>query len=143
MVRLFCLGLALSACASPPSASSSAPAALQGAFVDDYGIRYAIGPDLWAQGETARYHIVRWNAAERYAVARNDTANTSDGGRWTRIDWVALDGGEYAWAYCYAVYDAATEADALAALPSGRDTPRTGCNGHPFSRMKRTRAAPA
>ena len=142
MLRLLALGLALSACAAPPpianstATSSTAPEALLGTFEDDYGIRYTIGPERWTQG-AARYHIAAWNAAERYAVARNDADNPSDGGRWTRIDWVPLDGGDYAWAYCYAVYDAATRAEAVAAPPSGRDTPRTGCGGHPFSRMKR------
>jgi hypothetical protein len=114
------------------------PAFLFGEFMDDYGIRYTITPELWLQRPNARYHVVMSMAGERTLVARNDASNPGEGGLWTRIDWVRLEeGGEYEWAYCLAVYDAPTQEAALAAPPSGRDAPRAGCNGFPFSRMKR------
>ena len=109
-----------------------------GEFVDDYGIRYTIQADRWVQHPDALYHIDAWNVGERFVVAQNDSGNSSDGGQWTRIDWVVLDESEeYEWAYCYAAYRALTRQEALIAEPTQRDTPRTGCNGFPFSRMKR------
>jgi hypothetical protein len=114
------------------------PAFLVGEFEDDYGIRYTVDDDTWLQHPGSRYHVVEWHVDEQYVVLQNDSANPSDGGLWTRIDWVILgDSGEYRWAFCYAEYRAASEAEAVAAPQSGRDTPRTGCNGFPFSRMKR------
>jgi len=112
-----------------------------GEFEDDYGIRYTIGPYAWTQHPNAVYHVTDWNPEKQFAIAQNDADNATDTGLWTRIDWVQLDGANgYAWAYCYAVYDAATRNDALTAPASHRDTPRTGCNGFPFSRMKRVDA---
>ncbi|GAB5534490.1 MAG: hypothetical protein Rubg2KO_07390 [Rubricoccaceae bacterium] len=137
--------LLLSACASPLPASPASPMAFPptGEFVDDYGIRYTIGPYAWTQHTSsphanATVHVTDWNADRQFAIAQNDADNATDAGLWTRIDWVRLDGTDgYTWAYCYAVYDAATRNDAVTAPPSGRKTPRTGCNGFPFSRMKR------
>lgn len=140
--------LLLSACASPPPVASTTPPTTfppVGEFVDDYGIRYTIGPYAWTQhGSTphseATYHVTDWNVDRQFAIAQNDADNPSGAGLWTRIDWVRLDGASgYTWAYCYAVYDASTRNDAVTAPPSGREMPRTGCNGYPFSRMKRAR----
>lgn len=125
-------------CAGPPPAEDSAPPFLLGEFVDDYGIRYTIQRDEWVQHPNARYHIRTWQSSARFVVAQNDSSNRGDGGLWTRIDWVVLDdSGEYEWAFCYAAYQAPTRQDAVLAASTQRDTPRTGCNGFPFSRMKR------
>ena len=122
----------------PPEASGDAPAALLGAFVDDYGIRYTIAPDLWHQHPTARYRIARWTPEARTLLAQNDASNPADGGLWTRIDWVPLDGmAPYTWAFCLSVYDAPTPEAAMASGDVNPETPRTGCNGFPFSRMRR------
>ncbi len=140
---LAAVALLLSACtgAQDAPATSSLPVRQIGEFVDDYGIRYTIGLYAWTQHPNATYHITDWNVDRQVAVAQNDADNTSDAGLWTRIDWIRLDGtGEYSWAFCYAVYDAATRPEAITAAPSGHDTPRTGCNGYPFSRMKRVDA---
>jgi hypothetical protein len=134
--------LVLAACApsaSPaPSAVQGAPPAwMLGAFEDDYGSRHTISAEGWTQEDYARYHVVRWNAEGEYLVARNDSANPADGGRWTRIDWVPLAGMEpYGWAYCISTWNAATVEEAEAAATADRATPRTGCGGHPFTRMK-------
>ena len=138
--------LLLSACSPLPPLASPMAFPPVGAFEDDYGIRYTIGPYAWTQhGSTphsgATYHVTDWNADQRFALAQNDADNATDAGLWTRIDWVQLEGPDgYTWAYCYAVYDAETRNDALTAPASDRDTPRTGCNGYPFSRMKRVTA---
>ena len=137
--------LLLAACAGERPLEAASPVAFPptGAFVDNYGIRYTIGPYAWTQhGETphssATVHITDWNVERQVAIGQNDAINPTDAGLWTRIDWIRLDGADgYTWAYCYAVYDATSRVAAITAPPSGRDTPRTGCNGFPFSRMRR------
>jgi hypothetical protein len=151
--RLAALALPiLLSCAAPPGGDipepgsrepgaatpTTAPADLLGTFEDDYGIRYTISPSSWRQGSGIEYHVVAWDPAGRSLIARNDEANPSGGGRWTRIDWVRLeDMAPWTWAYCMTVYDAATRDAAGSAPAADRASPRTGCNGFPFSRMRR------
>jgi hypothetical protein len=93
---------------------------------------------LHGHGTHSTYEIVAWHADSQYVIARNATKNRSDGGLWTRIDWVPLDGmPPYTWAFCLSAYKAATRAEAEATRVAKRETPRTGCNGYPFSRMRR------
>ena len=117
------------------------PALLLGEFIDDYGIRYSISRESWSQGSATRYEILEWDLEARSILARNADGNPGDAGLWTRIDWVFLDATsqEYQWAFCYAVYDASSPASAMSAVGTSRATPRTGCNGFPFSRMERVR----
>jgi hypothetical protein len=113
------------------------PALLLGTFTDDYGNRYQISATEWGQSPRTRYRIRHWNAAGRYLIAQNDSANASDGGLWTRIDWVELPGmPPYRWGFCYSAYRAPSAAVAETVSVARRDTPRTGCNGFPFSRMQ-------
>lgn len=117
------------------STRGEAPEALLGRFVDDYGVDYEIADSLWQHGRRARYEIVEWSLEGRYLLARNHAENPSDAGLWTRIDWVELTGSDYSWAYCYTVFDAPTVEAARLAEQARVDTPRTGCNGYPFTRM--------
>jgi hypothetical protein len=151
--RLAALALPiLLSCAAPPGGDipepgsrepgaatpTTAPADLLGTFEDDYGIRYTISPSSWRQGSGIEYHVVAWDPAGRSLIARNDEDNPSGGGRWTRIDWVGLeDMAPWTWAYCMTVYDAETRDAAGSAPAADRASPRTGCNGFPFSRMRR------
>lgn len=122
-------------------AQATAPAFLLGSFVDDYDNRYAISADVWLQHPGTRYHVTEWNPAERYLIARNagnDAGNDSNTYLWTRIDWVELDGmAPYSWAFCYSAFDAPSAAAAEATRVARPETPRTGCNGYPYSRMRR------
>ncbi len=132
----------LHGCASVQGGSGHdrVPAGLSGAFEDDYSQRYVINDTLWQQGGAARYHVVRWDAAGRFAIARNDSRNPGDGGMWTRIDWVQLPlQVPFTWGYCYTVYRAKSAAEASAAPPADGANPRTGCNGFPFTRMRQIR----
>lgn len=136
--------LATAACAGrPPLTSASppgtpAPIALLGEFVDDYDSRYTISAAEWRHGPRNVFHIIRWDSAGKYLVARNDSANAGEQGLYTRIDWVALEGmPPYAWAYCYSAYKAPSADSAARTLMARKETPRTGCGGHPFTRMKR------
>lgn len=118
--------------------ASAPPAMVLGDFVDDYGIGHRIDAATWLQRPDTRYRVVAWHPAAQYLIAQNDAGNRGDAGRWTRIDWMALPGmPPYEWAFCLSAWDAKTQADAERADIARRDTPKTGCNGYPFSRMRR------
>lgn len=123
---------------SPAPADAGPPAWLLGEFEDDYGSRYTITADAWTHHGAGTYQARKWVPRGEYLVAQNDSANRYAPGRWTRIDWIRLEGmPPYSWAFCLSAYEAATAADAEAVTVANRETPRTGCSGHPFSRMKR------
>jgi hypothetical protein len=130
----------LAACSpmAPQSPPQGHPDSLiLGRFEDDYGSLFTITRELWTQHPRARYHIVRWRSDAQFIIARNDSSNPSDGGLWTRIDWMALPGlPPYTWAFCMSAYQARSAAAGESTRVARRDTPRSGCNGHPFSRMK-------
>jgi hypothetical protein len=120
------------------TSQQAAPPFPTGAFEDDYGGRHTVSAAEWRQGSVARYRIVKWDSARRYLIAQNDSANGSEPGRWTRIDWVTLEGmAPWEWAFCFSAYNAPTADSAERALVARPDTPRTGCNGFPYSRLKR------
>lgn len=138
MFALACLaGCALHADTTRDPPRDTPPTMLLGDFVDDYGIAHRIRADVWQQLPNARYRIVRWHPQAQYLIAQNDAGNPSDPGKWTRIDWLALPGmPPYQWAFCLSAYDAPSQADAERIDSARRDTPKTGCNGYPFSRMR-------
>ncbi len=119
--------------------NTSPPPELLGRFVDDYGIEYSITADLWTQLPTSRYHVNAWNETEQFLIAQNDSSNPGDELLFTRIDWIKLDDmPPYGWAFCLTTYAAQTAEEAREATAPDRANPRTGCGGHPFSRMKRS-----
>lgn len=118
------------------------PAALVGDFIDDYGIRYSIAGAEWFQRPRARYRIHRVDTIAKFLIAQNGSDNPAEKGLWSRIDWVTLPSmAPFGWAFCLSAYDALTSEAAEAITVARKETPRTGCNGHPFSRMRR--ATPA
>ena len=124
--------------ASGAASSATPPAMMIGNFDDDYGGSFSISSTDFVQLPRGRFHIVQWNVAQQYFIAQNDSLNRSDPGKWTRVDWLPLSGMEpYAWAFCFSAFKASTRAEAEAATMAKRDTPRTGCAGFPFTRMKR------
>jgi hypothetical protein len=143
LVAVTLLGLQRTAAAQstpqPRDSSNSPPAFVLGAFSDDYDGRYTISPGLWTHGSRARYHILKWNVAEQYLIARNDENNPSDMGLYTRIDWMPLDMKPFTWAFCMTAFKAPTADSAEATRVAKREVPRTGCSGFPFSRMKPSR----
>ncbi len=117
------------------------PAALTGTFADDYSVAYTISQSVWQQHPDNKYRVVAWYPEAGYLIAQNDEGNVSDGGLWTRIDWIPLEGmPPYTWAYCLSAYNAPTREAAAQTLVAEKETPRTGCNGFPFSRMKPAQA---
>lgn len=116
----------------------ASPSELLGRFVDDYGNAFELSTRRFDQFPSGRFHIVEWNVPQRYFIARNDAANPRDGGLWTRVDWMPFTGMEpYTWGFCLTAYRAPNEREARQTPAPNRDTPRTGCNGFPFSRMRR------
>jgi hypothetical protein len=131
-----CAGSRSAVSTSAPAAQ--APAAVLGAFTDDYGGRYRITGTVWQHGTRNRYDVVAWYPDSQFVIARNADTNPSDGGLWTRIDWMPLEGmAPYTWAFCLSAYKAPTREAARATRVANRSTPRTGCGGFPFSRMQR------
>jgi hypothetical protein len=121
----------------PANTSGRPPSYVLGSFVDDYGGRHVISPDEWRQGDDDRYRIVRWNTDARYLIAENNSVGPASLGRWTRIDWVPLDGlPPYTWAFCFSAYEMKTAAAAESSMVARSETPRGGCNGYPFTRMR-------
>ena len=113
------------------------PPMVIGVFEDDYGGSHSVSATTWTQGASTRYHITKWAPEQQYFIAHNDAGNKSDSGRWTRIDWLPLSGmPPYEWAFCFSAYNAPTATAAESTNVANRETPRTGCNGFPFSRMK-------
>lgn len=119
-------------------AQTKAPEMLKGNFMDDYKITYTINDTLWTQKPNAKYHIIKWNEKEQYLIARNDKNNSTDGGLYTRIDYMTFENmSPFLWGFCLSAYNASIEAEAEAVKIADRANPRKGCNGFPFSRMKR------
>jgi len=133
---------AVNACATGARGTSatvvgSPPAYVLGSFVDDYGGHHTISAGEWKQGDDDRYRIVRWNADAHYLIAENSSTGPASLGRWTRIDWMRLENrGPYGWAFCFSAYEMKTAAAAESSMVAKTDTPRNGCNGYPFTRMR-------
>lgn len=120
-----------------PVAAGLPPGVMRGRFSDDYGNRFEISDTLFAQRPHGRFHLVEWHVPEQYVIARNDAANPSDPGLWTRIDWMRFEGmPPYTWGFCLTAFRAPSREVARATPAPDRAAPRTGCNGYPFSRMK-------
>lgn len=148
-VALYCTSACLAGCTGSPSTGQrdsnsqhSAPQLVLGSFEDDYGIRYSVTDSSWRQLPGPAMSVVEWDSAAQFVIVQNAAADSATDAilspQFTRIDWRPLRGfPPYTWAYCYTVYDAETLGQARNADPPVRETPRTGCNGFPFSRMQR------
>ncbi len=114
------------------------PSWIKGQFTDDYAISYAINDTLFQLGSSARYHILEWDESQQYLLVRNDENNPSEKGLYSRIDYMQFTNMKpYLWGFCLIVYNAPNIATAKKVLPADRENPKKGCNGFPFSRMKR------
>ena len=126
--------------AVPCSAPAQAPRTLLGHWADDYGSRHVIADSLWTHEGANRYEILRWDSAGQFAIARNASTNRGQPGLFTRIDFLLLEGAAmapYVWAFCLTVWDAPSADSAANVRTARRDTPRSGCGGFPFTRLRR------
>jgi len=117
---------------------TKAPIFAVGHFMDDYGISYVITDSLWVQNPNMKFHILKWNQEKQYLVAKNDSANKEDANKYTRIDYMTFTGmAPYEWGFCLTTYNAETDEIAEKTAYVDRQNPKKGCNGYPFSRMKK------
>lgn len=133
--------LVLSACA--PRAAALLPAGVSralviGEFTDDYSGRFSVSDTLWFQRPRNRFRIVEWHENERFLIAQNAADDPTAPNLWTRIDWTTLDEmPPFTWGFCLTAYRAVSRDAARHTPAANRATPRTGCNGFPFTRMQR------
>ena len=115
------------------------PEALLGSFKDDYGSSYTITGKQWTQDKKITYHLLLYNKQENYFIARNDSGNPGDSSLFTRIDIIFFEKMEpWRWGYCLTAFKAPTMQDAIKTPSADKTNPRMGCNGFPFSRMKKS-----
>lgn len=123
---------------TPNLSEPSPPDYVLGTFEDDYGIQYLVSDSLFILLPNDNYHIKKWALDQQFLIAQNDSANSYDPGKWTRIDWIQLENmSPFEWAFCLSVFNAETALDAENFATVNPETPRTGCNDFPFSRMQR------
>ncbi|RYY55837.1 MAG: hypothetical protein EOO09_08860 [Chitinophagaceae bacterium] len=114
------------------------PAAITGSFSDDYGSVYTITDTTIVQQPGNTYQLLSCDTASKVIIARNAMSNHSEQGLYTRIDYMFFEGmSPWTWGYCLTIYNAPTDSAALAAPSADRSNPRKGCNGFPFTRMRR------
>jgi hypothetical protein len=119
--------------------AAAIPLVLKGSFTDDYGIRYTINDTVWTQHPNVKYHIIKSDTLAQYLLAKNDISNPSERELYTRIDYMQFTNMEpYHWGFCLTVYNAKTVEEAQNKTTADRGNPRKGCNGYPFSRMKKS-----
>jgi hypothetical protein len=114
------------------------PDFMKGTWSDDYEINYKIDDQTWEMGSEITFHVIEWNDNENYIIVENDKSNAFNAGQYSRIDYIFLnDMKSYEWAFCLTAYDKATEGDARNTSAADGENPKSGCNGFPFSRMKK------
>jgi hypothetical protein len=114
------------------------PATYTGRFTDDYGILYSITDSIWVQEPDIKYYLLKYDSTGQYFIARNAATNPGEGGLYSRIDVIRFNNMEpWQWGFCLTAYKAQTPEEAVNHAAADRANPRKGCNGYPFSRMKR------
>ena len=109
------------------------PTYMRGNFTDDYDIKYSISDTSWIQYPDFEMSVVTIDTIEMFILGYDTEDST-----YTKVDYMPFQNqGDYTWGFCYTTYEKENQADALSAASANRDTPKTGCNGFPFSRMKR------
>lgn len=126
-------------CASPiPEKVSSISEFMRGNFEDDYRVTYSVSDSVFKMEEHTKIHIVEWNLEEQFFLGQNDSSNIYDPLLYSRIDWMKFENmGEFEWGFCMSAYNEISLDSARAVSVVNREDPKTGCNGYPFSRMKR------
>lgn len=111
---------------------------LIGNFQDDYNIDYSITDSTWILYPNYHYQILIHDKVEQYLICKNGINNSSEAGLFSRIDYIKLEeNNDYKWAFCLSRYNAETAEEAKASQAADKSNPMKGCNGFPFSRMKR------
>ena len=109
----------------------SEPLAINGSWLDDYAFSHVIAQTTWTN-EDSVFHVSQFDNQAEYLLAKNDGSNAWNPDLWSRFDWTWDVDQLY---YCQIVYDAASEADALAVTGADRADLATGCNGFNWSQL--------
>ena len=119
--------------------NNSLPSFLVGEFEDDYGVHYQIDQQLFRLLPNDKFHILSVNKAEGFLILQNDSLNTYAPSLFTRIDYQKLDNMvPYEWAFCFSSFKEASVKDAINKVNTQKTDLMKGCNGFPFSRMKKS-----
>ncbi|NRB48148.1 MAG: hypothetical protein HRU41_10785 [Saprospiraceae bacterium] len=117
----------------------SLPAFLIGEFEDDYGVHYQIDQQVFRLLPNDKFHIKGVNKAEGFLILQNDSLNTYAPSLFTRIDYQKLKNMDpYEWAFCFSSFEEVSVEDATNKVNTQKTDLMTGCNGFPFSRMKKS-----
>ncbi len=117
----------------------SLPTFLMGEFEDDYGVQYQIDQQVFRLLPNDKFHIISVNKADGFLILQNDSLNTYAPSLFTRIDYQKLKNMEpYEWAFCFSSFKEASVKEAINNVNTKRADLMTGCNGFPFSRMKKS-----
>lgn len=112
------------------------PLAIIGNYKDDWGTSHKVTAESWTQtsgGDTSIFAIEQYSNEDHYAIAHNSGKNAYNPSKWSRFDWTEKGGDLY---FCQTVYDAASEAKALAAKPADAAKLTTdGCSGFPWTKL--------
>ena len=128
MIPFYCVILLFSYLPS----DGDTPPYLLGDFKDDYDIKYTISDSTWIMYPDFQLDILTIDSIEMFVLGYDQSDST-----YTRIDFMKFQNqGDYTWGFCYTSYGKKDPSDALSGNSANRDTPKTGCNGFPFSRMK-------
>lgn len=118
--------------------SEQIPLELLGVFKDDYGSSYVISKSEWVQDGRIKYHLLSYNKEEKFFIAKNGKDNPFEPNLFSRIDIIYFENLEpWRWGYCLTNYKATSMQEAVHTAAADRTNPLKGCNGYPFSRMKR------
>jgi len=129
----------ISCITAPEPNEDSLPTFLMGEFEDDYGIHYTIDNQVLHLLPDDTFHIKRVNRSEGYLILQNDSLNTFAPSLFTRIDYQKLNNMDpYEWAFCFSSFEEASIEDAINKVNTQKNDLMTGCNGFPFSRMKKS-----
>ena len=137
--------LALPACDDGSSDETEADSfAIVGNYLDDFMGEHAITAETWTQSgpmiQTSVFHIHSYDNETRHAIAHNDPANMFAGDKYSRFDWVNVDGTLY---FCQSAFDAERVVGAGAVTAADDADPATkGCGvsadnaaGFPWSKL--------
>jgi hypothetical protein len=110
---------------------------ITGTYTDAFGGRHVITREAWTQSYEGSadlvFHLTKWDEAAHRVVGQNDAANAFGGGQWSRFDWASKAAVLY---ICQTRYDAASEAEALAATAADAADPTAGgCGGFPWTAL--------
>ena len=137
------MGLLTCLCISCASLSTDEPDTLPpfmvGAFEDDYGVQYHIDNKVFQMLPNDQFYILSVNQEAGFIILQNDSLNSFAPSLFTRIDYQELTQmAPYEWAFCFSSFEAASVAHAVDSVHTQETDLMKGCNGYPFSRMKRS-----